>query len=66
MADRSPLFDPPLDRIAQGPESQIVVVPLDYMPWSARKSTLNGIWKQDGESGDKDGSPSVKNLRNGL
>lgn len=55
MADRSPLFTPPQDRVPDS-DPAIVRVPMDHMPWSARKSQQHA-W-------DK-GVGGTKNLPNG-
>ena len=43
----------------------IIRVPMDYMPWAARKSQNAKAWNQMGQSGDADGTGNVKNLANG-
>jgi hypothetical protein len=55
VADRSPLFNPPQDRVPDS-DPAIVRVPLDHMPWSARKSQQHA-W----DKGDK----SIKHVPNG-
>ena len=64
MADKSPLFNPPQDHVPMN-DPAIIRVPMDYMPWAARKSQNAKAWNQMGQSGDADGTGNVKNLANG-
>lgn len=54
MADNSPAFNPPLNRLIDN-DPQIIRVPLDKMDWSARRTSQPAIGN----------NMNIKHLKNG-
>jgi hypothetical protein len=59
VSDSTPLFNPPQNHVPDTDQA-IIRVPLDHMPWAARKSQQNMWFKGEG-----DATGNVKNLANG-